>query len=74
MSQHFHAIAATIGKEISAVRLRLKVVWVFEANKDQAVASGQGERMFELTAVALREADALVSPVSAHVHFDTEEL
>ena len=53
----------------------LMVVWVFDtqANKDQALASGQGERMVELTAVALREADVLVSPVSAHVHFDTEE-
>ena len=53
----------------------LMVVWVFDtqANKDQALASGQGERMIELTAAALREADVLVSPVSAHVHFDTEE-
>ncbi len=53
----------------------LMVVWIFDtqANKDQALASGQGERMVELTAVALREADVLVSPVSAHVHFDTEE-
>ena len=53
----------------------LMVVWIFDtqANKDQALASGQGERMIELTAVALREADVLVIPVSAHVHFDTEE-
>lgn len=53
----------------------LMVVWIFDtqANKDQALASGQGERMVELTAVALREADVLLSPVSAHVHFDTEE-
>jgi hypothetical protein len=53
----------------------LMVVWVFDtqANKDHALASGQDERMIELTAVALREADVLVSPVSAHVHFDTEE-
>ena len=53
----------------------LMVVWVFDtqANKDQALANGQGERMVELTAVALRKADVLVSPVSAHVHFDTEE-
>ena len=53
----------------------LMVVWIFDtqANKDQALASGQGERMIELTAMALSEADVLVSPVSAHVHFDTEE-
>lgn len=53
----------------------LRVVWIFDtqANKDQALASGQGERMVELTAVALRDADVLVSPVAAHVCFDTEE-
>lgn len=53
----------------------LMVVWIFDtqANKDRALASGQGERMVELTAVALGEADVLVSPVSAHVHFDSEE-
>lgn len=53
----------------------LRVIWVFDtqANKDQALANGQGERMLELTAVALSEADVLVSPVSAHVQFDSEE-
>ncbi|KPH01953.1 hypothetical protein AEQ67_03340 [Pseudomonas sp. RIT-PI-q] len=53
----------------------LRVVWVFdtEAQKDQALAGGQGERMVELTAIALSEADVLVSPVSAHVQFDSEE-
>jgi hypothetical protein len=53
----------------------LMVTWIFDtlANKGQALASGQGERMVGLTAVALSEADILVSPISAHVHFDTEE-
>ncbi|MHC8344598.1 hypothetical protein [Pseudomonas sp. RT6P73] len=53
----------------------LRVVWVFDtqANKDQALASGQGERMVELTAIALNEAEVLVSQVSAHVQFDSEE-
>jgi hypothetical protein len=53
----------------------LRVVWVFDtqASKDQALASGQGERMVELTAIALSEADVLVSSVSAHVQFDSEE-
>ncbi|UVJ42122.1 hypothetical protein NVV94_15790 [Pseudomonas sp. LS1212] len=53
----------------------LMVVWVFDtqANQDRALSSGQGERMVELTAVALNEADVVVSPVSAHVHFDSEE-
>lgn len=53
----------------------LRVIWVFDtqANKEQALVSGQGERMVELTAIALKDADVLVSPVSAHVHFDSEE-
>lgn len=53
----------------------LRVIWVFDtqANKVQALASGQGERMVELTADALHEADVPVSPVSAHVQFDSEE-
>ncbi|WP_213939300.1 hypothetical protein [Pseudomonas sp. dw_612] len=53
----------------------LRVIWVFdtEAEKDHALASGQGERMVELTAFALTEADVPVSPASAHVQFDSEE-
>ncbi|WP_166359635.1 hypothetical protein [Pseudomonas akapageensis] len=53
----------------------LMVVWVFDtqANRDQALAKGQGARMVELTASALSDADVVVSPVSAHVHFDSEE-
>jgi len=53
----------------------LRVIWVFntEAEKHQALASGQGERMVELTAEALTEADVGVSPVAAHVQFDSEE-
>ena len=46
----------------------LMVVWVFDTQANKNQASGQGERMVELTAVALSEADVLVSPVSAHVH------
>ncbi|CAH0164507.1 hypothetical protein ABH908_002370 [Pseudomonas frederiksbergensis] len=53
----------------------LRVIWVFDtqAHKDLALASGQGERMVELTAAALNEADVLVSPVAAHVQFDSEK-
>jgi len=53
----------------------LLVVWVFdtEAQKERALAAGQGARMVELTAVALGEADVSVSPVAAHVQFDSEE-
>ncbi|RON05479.1 hypothetical protein [Pseudomonas brassicacearum] len=59
----------------SAFPASLKVTWVFDtqANKRQALASGQAEHMVELTAVAFSEADILVSPVSAYVQFDTEE-
>ena len=53
----------------------LMVVWVFDtqADKDQALACGQDLRMLELTSEALSQADILVSPVSAHLHFDSEE-
>ncbi|RON57701.1 hypothetical protein [Pseudomonas frederiksbergensis] len=53
----------------------LRVIWVFdtEAEKTRALADGQGERMVELTTVALTEAEVLVSPVAAHVQFDSEE-
>lgn len=54
----------------------LMVVWIFdtEASKDQALARGQGTRMIDLTAVALEEAEVHLSPVAAHVQFDSEEL
>ncbi|MEB0046627.1 MULTISPECIES: hypothetical protein [unclassified Pseudomonas] len=53
----------------------LRVVWVFDTqlSKDQALASGQGERMVELTTIALAAADVLLSPVAAHVQFDSEQ-
>ncbi|MBU6957872.1 hypothetical protein KRR23_08960 [Pseudomonas sp. CVAP len=61
--------------DYSAFPASLQVTWVFDtlADKRQALAVGQAERMVELTSVALSEADILVSPVSAHVQFDTEE-
>ncbi len=61
--------------DYTAFPASLQVTWVFDtlANKRQALAVGQAERMVELTAVAFSEADILVSPVSAHVQFDTEE-
>jgi hypothetical protein len=53
----------------------LMVVWIFDtqANRDKALANGQGERMLELTAEAFSQADICVSPVSAHLDFDSEE-
>lgn len=48
----------------------LMVVWIFDtqANRDQALANGQNERMLELTAEALSDADISVSSVSTHRH------
>jgi hypothetical protein len=53
----------------------LKVVWVFDTqtNRDQALAAGQNERMLELTAEALSDADISVGRLADHVHFDSEE-
>ena len=53
----------------------LRRCWVFDtqATKDQGLATGQGYPTVELTAVALSEADVRVSPVAAHVQFDSEE-
>ena len=53
----------------------LMVTWVFDtqANRDRALANGQGERMAELTAEAFSNADISVSAVSAHLAFDSEE-
>lgn len=53
----------------------LRVVWIFDTqiHKDQAVASGQRDRMIELTAQALDAADVVVGNVSARVQFDSEE-
>jgi hypothetical protein len=53
----------------------LKVVWVFDtqASKAQALARGLGERMLELTAIALGEAGLELQPLAPHVQYDSEE-
>ena len=53
----------------------LMVTWVFDtlANKDRALADGQGARMAELTAEAFSAAGISVSRVPAHLAFDSEE-
>lgn len=53
----------------------LRVTWVFDtrANKDLALATGADQRMRELTAAALHEADIAPLPISRCVHFDCEE-
>lgn len=61
--------------DYAAFPASLRVVWIFDtqAQKDQALASGQRQRMIELTAVALEAADVVVTNVSARVQFDSEE-
>lgn len=53
----------------------LRVIWVFDtrANKDHALATGADQRMRELTAAALRDAE--VAPVNRDrcMRFDSEE-
>ena len=54
----------------------LRVTWVFQdqAQLDRALASGEGERMLELTAVALREAEVAFQQIATHVQFACEAL
>ncbi len=53
----------------------LQVVWVFDTQRQlaQALESGQGKRLYELTATALHAAGIAVGVVAAHVRFDSEE-
>lgn len=52
----------------------LKVIWVFEtlAEKNLALANAK-TRIFELTAIALNEANVDLSPSDQTVRFDSEE-
>lgn len=53
----------------------LHVVWVFDtrASLARALETGQGKRMYELTAQAFTAAAIAVAAAQAHVSFDTEE-
>ena len=53
----------------------LVVTWIFDtrANKEHALATGLDNRLRELTATALREADIPPVPLKRCVHFDCEE-
>lgn len=53
----------------------LRVTWVFDtrANKDLALATGADQRICELTAAALQEADIPHAAINRCVHFDCEE-
>lgn len=61
--------------DYAAFPASLRVVWVFDtqASKAQALASGQGERMLELTAMVLHEAGVELQSLAAHVRYDSEE-
>ena len=53
----------------------LQVIWVFvtRANKDHALATGVDQRMRELTAAALDDAEVAPVQVDRCVRFDSEE-
>ncbi|WP_248732097.1 hypothetical protein [Pseudomonas sp. MWU13-2517] len=53
----------------------LRITWVFDtrASKDHALASGVDQRMRELTAAALHEAEAPAVQLDRCVRFDSEE-
>jgi hypothetical protein len=53
----------------------LQVVWVFETQRHlaRALESGQGKRLYDLTASALESAGVSLSVLAAHVRFDSEE-
>jgi hypothetical protein len=53
----------------------LRVIWVFDtrANKELALASGADQRMRELTAVALHDAEVAPVKIERCVRFDCEE-
>ena len=53
----------------------LRVIWVFDtrANKELALANGADQRMRELTAVALHDAEVASVNIERCVRFDCEE-
>ncbi|AUG01608.1 hypothetical protein CXQ81_13670 [Pseudomonas sp. 09C 129] len=61
--------------DYAAFPASLRVVWVFDtqASKSLALACGQGERMLELTAMALHDAGVELQALAAHVRYDSEE-
>ncbi|KPU55407.1 hypothetical protein AN403_2220 [Pseudomonas fluorescens] len=60
--------------DLNAFAQTLKVTWVFETLTDKKLAQASAkERIFELTAIALIEADIDVKPSDHTVRFDSEE-
>lgn len=60
--------------DLDALAQTLKVTWVFETLADKQLAQANAKaRVFELTAIALAEADIDVKPSDQTVRFDSEE-
>lgn len=60
--------------DLNALTDTLKVTWVFETQVDKKLAQTSAKaRIFELTAIALFEANIDVKPSDHSVQFDSEE-
>jgi hypothetical protein len=60
--------------DLNAFAQTLKVTWVFETLTDKKLAQASAkERIFELTAIALIEANIDLKPSDHTVRFDSEE-
>lgn len=60
--------------DLNALAETLKVTWVFETLADKKLALVNAKaRIFELTAIALNEANIDLSPSDQSVRFDSEE-
>lgn len=60
--------------DVSALPNTLTVTWVFETLADKRLAQANAKaRVFELTAMALTEANIAVKPSDQNVRFDSEE-
>ncbi|MFY0731970.1 hypothetical protein [Pseudomonas sp. NFX15] len=60
--------------DLSALAQTLKVIWVFETLADKTLAEVDAKaRIFELTAIALKEANIDVTPSARNVRFDSEQ-
>ncbi|VVN46417.1 hypothetical protein PS858_00669 [Pseudomonas fluorescens] len=60
--------------DLNSLAETLKVTWVFETLADRKLALVDAKaRVFELTAIALKEADIDLTPSDHSVRFDSEE-
>ena len=60
--------------DLNALDGTLKVIWVFETLAEKKLAQANAKaRIFELTAIALTEANIDLSPSDQTVRFDSEE-